>query len=220
VHSDNPLRIILAEDGILIREGIAGLLTRFGHNVVATVGDATGLASAVSAYQPDLVVTDVRMPPDFSDEGLRAAIALRSAYPTLAILVLSQYIELTYASELLASSGEAGIGYLLKDRITDVKEFIDATHRVAGGDTIIDPRVVRQMLHRHRQPLARLSDREREVLALMAEGRSNAAIARALVVTDAAIGKHITNIFTKLDLPPADGDNRRVLAVLAYLRRS
>jgi DNA-binding NarL/FixJ family response regulator len=209
---------VLAEDGLLVREGITGVLARFGHEVVAAVGNATDLAGAVSAYEPDLVVTDVRMPPDFTDEGLRAALALRQARPGLPILVLSQYIELTYAAELLASPGRAGVGYLLKDRITDVGEFVVAVRRVAGGDTIVDPKVVRQMLRRHREPLQRLSDREREVLALMAEGRSNAAIAQALVVTEAAVGKHITGIFTKLDLPPAEGDNRRVLAVLAYLR--
>jgi DNA-binding NarL/FixJ family response regulator len=217
VRPDKPLRIVLAEDGILIREGIAALLTRFGHEVVAAVGDATALGSAVSAYQPDLVVTDVRMPPGFTDEGLRAAVALRAAQPSLGVLVLSQYIELTYAAELLDSPGDGGVGYLLKGRITEVTAFVDAAVRVAGGDTIIDPKVVRQMLRRRRHPLERLTDREREVLASMAEGRSNAAIARALVVTEAAVGKHITNIFTKLDLPPADGDNRRVLAVLAYL---
>ncbi len=218
MRPSDPLRIVLAEDGLLVREGITGVLARFGHEVVAAVGNATDLAGAVSAYEPDLVVTDVRMPPDFTDEGLRAALALRQARPGLPILVLSQYIELTYAAELLASPGRAGVGYLLKDRITDVGEFVVAVRRVAGGDTIVDPKVVRQMLRRHREPLQRLSDREREVLALMAEGRSNAAIAQALVVTEAAVGKHITGIFTKLDLPPAEGDNRRVLAVLAYLR--
>ena len=215
---DRPIRIVLAEDGVLIREGIVGLLTRFGHEVVAEVGDAASLASAVSAYRPDLVVTDVRMPPDFADEGLRAAIALRTAYPDLAILVLSQYIELTYAGELLDTAGEAGVGYLLKDRIIDVTTLADAVRRVAAGDTIVDSKVVQQLLRRQRDPVARLSEREREVLALMAEGRSNAAIARTLVVSEAAVGKHITSIFTKLDLPPAEDDNRRVLAVLAYLR--
>jgi DNA-binding NarL/FixJ family response regulator len=215
---NQPIRVVLAEDGVLIREGIAGLLTRFGHDVVAAVGDATALTSAVSAYRPDLVVTDVRMPPDFTDEGLRAAIALRTAYPDLAVLVLSQYIELTYAGELLDTTNDAGVGYLLKDRITDVTMFVDAVCRVAAGDTILDPKVVQQLLGRRRDPLQRLSEREREVLALMAEGRSNAAIARMLVVSEAAVGKHITSIFAKLDLPPAEEDNRRVLAVLAYLR--
>lgn len=218
MHPDQPIRVVLAEDGVLIREGIAGLLTRFGHEVVMAVGDAGALTSAVSAYRPELVVTDVRMPPDFADEGLRAAIALRTAYPDLAVLVLSQYIELTYAGELLDATSNAGVGYLLKDRITDVATFVDAVRRVAAGDTIVDPKVVRQLLRRHRDPVGRLSDREREVLALMAEGRSNAAIARTMVVSEAAVGKHITSIFGKLDLPPAEENNRRVLAVLAYLR--
>lgn len=219
MYLDRPIRIVLAEDGVLIREGIAGLLTRFGHEVVAAVGDADKLASAVSAHRPNLVVTDVRMPPGFTDEGLRAAIALRTAYPELAVLVLSQYIELTYAGELLDVASDAGVGYLLKDRIIDVTMLADAVRRVAAGDTIVDSKVVQQLLRRQRDPLTRLSEREREVLALMAEGRSNAAIARTLLVSEAAVGKHITNIFTKLDLPPAAADNRRVLAVLAYLRR-
>lgn len=210
---------MLAEDGALVREGIAAALTRFGYDVVAAVGDADSLRSATSAFEPDLVVTDVRMPPDETDDGLRAAVALRSGRPHLAVLVLSQYIELTYAAELLDSTGDAGVGYLLKDRITDVGAFVDAVAQVVAGRTIVDPKVVRQLLRRNRDPLQRLSEREREVLALMAEGRSNSAVARALHVTDAAVGKHITSIFTKLDLGPASDDNRRVLAVLAYLRR-
>jgi DNA-binding NarL/FixJ family response regulator len=213
------MRVVLAEDGILVREGIIGLLTRFGIDVVAAVGDACSLVSAVSAYQPDLVVTDVRMPPGFSDEGLRAAIRLRAARPALAVLVLSQYIELTYAAELLATTSGAGVGYLLKDRVTHVTTFVDAVRRVASGDTVIDPKVVQQLLKRNSDPLQRLSPREREVLALMAEGRSNTAIARILVLSEAAVAKNITGIFTKLGLPPADDDNRRILAVLAYLRR-
>jgi DNA-binding NarL/FixJ family response regulator len=211
------IRIVLAEDGLLIREGIAGVLTRFGHEVAAAVGDATALRSAVSAYRPDLVIADVRMPPAFTDEGLRAAVDLRAAHPGLAVLVLSQYIEVTYATELLDGPG-AGVGYLLKDRITDVAAFDTAVRRVTAGDTIVDPLVVRQLLGRGRDPVRRLSEREREVLALMAEGRSNAAIARALVVSEAAVAKHITGIFLKLDLQPAEDDNRRVMAVLAYLR--
>jgi DNA-binding NarL/FixJ family response regulator len=209
---------VLAEDGALVREGIAAALNRFGYDVVAAVGDADSLRSAASALDPDLVVTDVRMPPDDTDDGLRAAVAIRSGQPGLAVLVLSQYIELTYAAELLDSPGEAGIGYLLKDRITDIAVFLDAVARVVAGGTVVDPKVVRQLLRRNRDPLQRLTDREREVLALMAEGRSNAAVARQLRVTDAAIGKHITSIFTKLDLASAGDDNRRVLAVLAYLR--
>jgi len=212
-----PTRVVLAEDGVLIREGIAGLLTRFGFEVVAAVGDAPALVSAVSAFAPDLVVTDVRMPPGHADDGLRAAVAVRSGRPSLAVLVLSQYIELTYAAELLDAPGGAGVGYLLKNRVTDVHTFVDAVRRVAEGGTVVDPTVVRQMVRRNRHPLARLTEREREVLALMAEGRCNAAIARTLAVTEAAVAKHITGIFTKLDLPPSDTDNRRVLAVLTYL---
>lgn len=218
MRPDASRRIVLAEDGILIREGIAGLLTRFGHDVVAQVGDAAGLVSAVAAHRPDLVITDVRMPPEFTDEGLRAAIRLRAANPRLAVLVLSQYIELTYAAELIDSPGDAGVGYLLKDRITDVAEFVDAVHRVAAGNTVVDPQVVRQLLRRRQDPLHPLSPREREVLGLMAEGRSNAGIARALVLSEAAVGKHVGNILAKLDLPPTNDDNRRVLAVLHFLR--
>ena len=214
-----PVTVVLAEDGVLIREGIAGLLTRFGYDVVAAVGDATRLASAVSAYEPDLMITDVRMPPGFSDEGLRAAVTLRAERPRLGVLVLSQYIELTYAHELLSAPAGAGVGYLLKDRVTDVTSFIDATRRVARGETVVDPNVVQQVLRRNRDPLRRLSHREREVLALMAEGRSNRAIAELLNVTEAAVAKHITGVFTRLGLPPTDTDNRRVLAVLTYLRR-
>jgi DNA-binding NarL/FixJ family response regulator len=213
-------RMIVAEDGVLIREGITGLITRFGHNVVAAVGDAAALAAAVAEHRPDLVVTDVRMPPSFTDEGLQAAIRLRQADPGLPILVLSQYVQQTYAAELLDSArpGTAGIGYLLKDRIGEVAEFIDALDRVARGHTVVDPEVVRQLLSRRRDPLARLTPREREVLGLMAEGRSNAAIARTLVVTEAAVAKHIGSLLAKLDLPPDEDDHRRVRAVLAYLR--
>jgi DNA-binding NarL/FixJ family response regulator len=181
------------------------------------VPDADGLLAAVAEHRPDIVVTDVRMPPDFSDEGLRAAVALRAADRSLAVLVLSQYVEQTYAAELL-DTGPGGVGYLLKDRVGEVTEFVDALVRVAAGGTVVDPEVVRQLISRRRDPLARLTPREREVLALMAEGRSNAAIARALVVSDAAVAKHIAGILAKLDLPPAPDDHRRVLAVLAYLR--
>ncbi|MER7206793.1 response regulator transcription factor [Streptosporangium sp. NPDC000239] len=218
MRTDRPLDIVLAEDGVLLREGLAGLLTRFGHRVVASVGDADGLVEAVRAHAPDVVVTDVRMPPGFTDEGLRAAVTLRAADPRLPVLVLSQYVEQTYASELLDSGDGTGVGYLLKDRVGDVEEFVDALHGVASGGTVVDPEVVRQLLRRRRDPLGRLSPREREVLALMAEGRSNAAIARGLVISEAAVGKHIGSILTKLDLPPAEDDHRRVLAVVTYLR--
>jgi DNA-binding NarL/FixJ family response regulator len=211
------LRVVLAEDGALLRAGLVGVLERFGHEVVAAVPDADGLLAAVAEHRPDVVVTDVRMPPGFSDEGLRAAVALRAADQSLAVLVLSQYVEQTYAAELL-DTGPGGIGYLLKDRVGEVAEFVDALVRVAAGGTVVDAEVVRQLISRRRDPLGRLTPREREVLALMAEGRSNAAIARKLVVSDAAVAKHIAGILTKLDLPPAPDDHRRVLAVLAYLR--
>jgi DNA-binding NarL/FixJ family response regulator len=198
------------------------LLHRFGHTVVAAVGDAPALTAAVSEHDPDIVVTDVRMPPGFSDEGLRAAVALRAARPSLPVLVLSQYVEQTYAAELLDADPRrgrgGGVGYLLKDRVGDVEEFVDAVCRVAAGGTVIDPEVVRQLLGRHRDPIQRLTPREREVLALMAEGWSNGAIARTLVVTEAAVAKHIGSILTKLDLPPTEDDHRRVRAVLAFLR--
>jgi DNA-binding NarL/FixJ family response regulator len=203
-----------------MRAGLVGLLERFGHTVVAAVGDADALVAAARQYQPDLVITDVRMPPGFTDEGLRAAVTLRAGDPTAAVLVLSQYAATAYAAELLGPSGRAGVGYLLKDRVGDVAEFAETVVRVAAGETVIDPDVIRQLLARQRtrDPLERLTPREREVLGLMAEGRSNTAIGRELVIGDAAVAKHIGNIFTKLDLPPADDGHRRVLAVLTYLR--
>ncbi|MFF0186007.1 response regulator transcription factor [Streptomyces sp. NPDC005244] len=212
------LRVVLAEDGVLLREGLVGLLNRFGHEVVAAVGDAEALCDAVSAYAPDLVVTDVRMPPGFQDEGLRAALALRAADPRLPVLVLSQYVQRAYAADLLDTGDGTGVGYLLKDRVGQVGQFAEAVERVAAGGTVVDPEVVRQLLRRRRDPLATLTPREREVLGLVAEGRSNGAIAGELVVTEAAVGKHIGNILSKLELPPAEGTHRRVLAVLAYLR--
>ncbi len=212
------MRVVIAEDGILIREGIAGLLRRFGHDVVAAVGTAGELVDVVHASRPDLIVTDVRMPPAFTDEGLQAAIALRREDPALPVLVLSQYVEQTYAAELLDSGRNGAVGYLLKDRIGDVTEFVDAVDRVAAGHTVVDPEVVMQLLGRRRDPLQRLTPRERDVLALMAEGRSNAAIARTLVVSEAAVSKHINSLLAKLDLPPDEDDHRRVRAVLAYLR--
>ncbi|MCT9074949.1 response regulator transcription factor [Streptomyces fulvoviolaceus] len=212
------LRVVLAEDSVLLREGLIGLLGRCGHEVVAAVGDAEALIAAAEEHTPDIVVTDVRMPPGFQDEGLHAAVRLRETRPGLPVLVLSQYVQRAYASELLDSGDGTGVGYLLKDRVGQVEEFVDALCEVAGGGTVVDPEVVRQLLRRRRDPLERLTPREREVLALIAQGRSNGAIARELVVSEAAVGKHIGGILTKLDLPPADETHRRVLAVLAYLR--
>ncbi|MFI7320113.1 response regulator [Streptomyces venezuelae] len=213
-----PLRVVLAEDSVLLREGLVGLLARCGHEVVAAVGDARALVAAVDEHAPDIVVTDVRMPPDFQDEGLHAAVRLRERRPALPVLVLSQYVQRSYAAELLDSGDGSGVGYLLKDRVGQVEEFVEALRKVADGGTVVDPEVVRRLLRRRRDPLERLTPREREVLALIAEGKSNGAIARELVVSDAAVGKHIGNILTKLDLPQTDETHRRVLAVLTYLR--
>ncbi|MDG4828296.1 response regulator transcription factor [Solwaraspora sp. WMMD1047] len=212
------MRVVLAEDGMLLREGLAGLLNRFGFQVVAAVGDAEALLAAVAEHDPDLVVTDIRMPPGFTDEGLRAAVRLRADRPERPVVVLSQYVRQRYAADLLDSGSGRGVGYLLKDRVVDIAEFVDSLRQVAAGGTVVDPQVVRQLLRRRVDPLARLTARERDVLALIAEGHSNAAIARRLTVTDAAVGKHVGNILAKLDLPPTDDANRRVLAVLAYLR--
>ena len=212
------MRVVIAEDLALLREGLVGLLTEARYEVVAAVGDAPALMDAVREQRPQLAIVDVRMPPSQRDEGLRAAIAIRRAHPDVAILILSQYVEERYATELL-SGGSQGVGYLLKDRVSDVGRFVDAVRQVAAGGTVMDPEVVGQLLARRSRetPLQRLTAREREVLALMAEGRSNAAIAARLAVTDKAVSKHINSILTKLDLPPSDDDNRRVLAVLAYL---
>ncbi|WTE64991.1 response regulator transcription factor [Streptomyces sp. NBC_01617] len=218
MRADRSLRVVLAEDSVLLREGLIGLLSRCGHEVVAAVGDAEELLAAVAAHTPDIVVTDVRMPPGFQDEGLRAAVRLRAEQPALPVLVLSQYVQRTYAADLLDSGDGSGVGYLLKDRVGQVEEFVDALREVADGGTVVDPEVVRQLLRRRRDPLERLTAREREVLALVAQGRSNGAIAAELVVSEAAVGKHIGNILAKLDLPPADETHRRVLAVLAFLR--
>ncbi len=212
------MRIVIAEDSVLLREGLVGLLSRFDFDVVAAVGDATALVAAVESTRPDLVITDVRMPPGFTDEGLRAAVALRAANPGLAVVALSQYMQLSYAGELLGSGQGRAIGYLLKDRVADVAEFAEMLRRVAGGGTVVDPEVVRQLMLRGRDPLDQLSPREREVLALVAEGHSNAAIARTLVLTEAGVVKHIGSVLAKLNLPVSDDTNRRVLAVLAYLR--
>jgi len=217
-HEPEPIAVVIAEDGVLLREGLAGLLGRFGFQVTAAVSDAAALKAAVAEHAPDLVITDIRMPPTFTDEGLRAAAELRRDRPGLAVVVLSQYVQHAYAADLLDSGDGRGVGYLLKDRVGDVEEFIAALRRVAAGGTAVDPRVISQLLRRRRDPLSALSAREREVLALIAEGHSNAAVARKLVVTEAAVGKHVGNIFAKLRLPQTDDTNRRVLAVLAYLR--
>ncbi|MEV4681342.1 response regulator transcription factor [Streptomyces kurssanovii] len=209
---------MLAEDSVLLREGLIALLARFGHEVLAAVGDADALLTAVADHTPDVVVTDVRMPPGFQDEGMKAAVRLRTERPSLPVLVLSQYVQRTYASELLDSGDGSGVGYLLKDRVGQVEEFHAALQEVASGGTVVDPEVVRQLIRRRRDPLERLTPREREVLGLVAEGKSNNAIARQLVVSEAAVGKHIGSILAKLDLPPAEETHRRVLAVLTYLR--
>jgi len=213
------VRIVIAEDSVLLRDGLVRMLTDRGHEVVGEVEDAGGLVQLVERESPDLVVLDVRMPPTHTDEGIRAALELRSRRPELAVLVLSQYVEENYAAELL-SGDLSGIGYILKDRVTNVGEFLETVDRIEGGGTAIDPEVVSQLLARTRRqrPLADLSPREREVLALMAEGRSNAGIAAALVVTESAVEKHVRSVFAKLRLPATEEANRRVLAVLAYLR--
>lgn len=212
------MRVVIAEDSVLLRDGLVRLLTSTGFEVAAAVGDADALLDAVGTHRPDVAVVDVRMPPTYRDEGLRAALALRRRWPETAVLVLSQYVEERYATELL-SRETSGIGYLLKDRIADVTEFLEMLRRVAGGGTALDPEVVSQLLFRHRSdPLERLTPRERQVLRLMAEGKSNAGVAGTLVITESAVAKHVKSIFAKLDLPSADTDHRRVLAVLRFLR--
>ena len=210
------MRVVIAEDLTLLRDGLIRLLSAYGFTVVAAVDTGDALRAALLEHRPDVAVVDVRLPPTFTDEGLRAAIAARAEAPGLPVLVLSQHVEQLYARELL-SDRRGGVGYLLKDRVASVGEFVDAVRRVAGGGTAMDPEVVSQLLARS-APTAALTPREREVLGLMAEGRSNAAIAGRLFVTDKAVGKHINNIFAKLGLPPSEDDNRRVLAVLAYLK--
>jgi DNA-binding NarL/FixJ family response regulator len=209
---------VIAEDAVLLRVGLIQVLEEAHEEVVAAVGDAVELLKAVRQYRPDVVIIDVRMPPDMTDDGLRAAIEIRREWPNTAILVFSQYVEQVFAAELLAT-GTVGLGYLLKDRVADVGEFVGAVRRIATGGTALDPEVVAQLVARSRRqdPLERLTPREREVLALMAEGRSNQAIADVLVVSAGAVEKHVSNVFMKLDLPPADSDNRRVLAVLQWL---
>ena len=213
------MRVVLAEDQVLLREGLRHVLVAAGHEVVAGVGDAAALLDAVAAHRPDLVVTDVRMPPGFADEGLAAALELRRRHHGLPIVVLSQYIGQSYAAELLETATSA-VGYLLKDRIADVTEFVRAVEQVAAGEVVVDHEVVRRLLARRRRrtPLAELTPRELDVLEVMARGRSNAAIAATLRIGEVAVVKHVGNILAKLGLPPAPDDNRRVLAVLAYLR--
>ena len=217
--SDHPMRVVIADDSVLLREGIARLLEESGFEVAGQAGDAEDLMRKVGAHRPDIAVVDVRMPPTHTDEGLRAALRIRAEYPDTAVLVLSQYVEEAYALELLSQSSER-TGYLLKDRVADIETFTDAVRRVAKGGSALDPEVVALMLgRRHRDdPLAALTPREREVLGLMAEGRSNSAMAEALVVSERAVEKHVTSILSKLDLPPAAEDHRRVLAVLTFLR--
>ncbi|MBB2909919.1 DNA-binding NarL/FixJ family response regulator [Streptosporangium becharense] len=214
------MRVVIAEDSVLLREGLARLLADGGIDTVGFAGDGPGLVAAVAEHEPDLAVVDVRMPPTHTDEGLRAALEARARRPGLPILVLSQYVEQQYATELIGGGAE-GVGYLLKERIADVAEFLDAVRRVAAGGTVIDPDVIVQLLNRrrHDDPLESLTTRENEVLALMAEGRSNTAVAARLRVTEGAVEKHISNIFGKLGLEPAADDHRRVLAVLAHLGR-
>ncbi|MFB7668852.1 response regulator [Kitasatospora sp. NPDC056138] len=212
------MRVVVAEDTAILRVGLVQLLEDEGHEVVAAVADAEQLKAAVAGHRPDVVVSDIRMPPTHTDEGLRAAIELRAAQPGLAVLIFSQYVETEYAARLLAG-GSAGVGYLLKERVLDTRDFVDALERVSGGGTALDPEVVTQLLGASpsRRTVDRLSPREREVLGLMAEGRSNGAIAAQLVVTERAVEKHVANIFLKLDLPVSAADHRRVLAVLRYL---
>jgi DNA-binding NarL/FixJ family response regulator len=215
----DSVRVVIADDSVLLREGLCRLLEESGFEVAAQAGDAEDLMRKVGAHRPDVAVVDVRMPPSHTDEGLQAARRIRNEHPGTGVLVLSQYVEEAYALELLSDSTER-TGYLLKDRVSDVETFTDAVRRVAGGGSALDPEVVALLLGRRRRhdPLESLTAREREVLGLMAEGRSNAAIAETLVVTERAVEKHVTSIFSKLDLPPTVEDHRRVLAVLAYLR--
>lgn len=212
------MRIVIAEDSVLLRAGLTRILIDAGEDVVATVGDADELMTTVARHRPDLAIVDVRMPPTHTDDGLRAALEIRSRWPGIGILVLSQYVEERYATELLAGE-TASIGYLLKDRVADIGEFLGAVRRVGDGGTALDPEVVAQLLARtrRRDPLERLTPREREVLGLMAEGRTNPSIARELVVSDKAVEKHVSNIFLKLDLPPTAEEHRRVTAVLRWM---
>lgn len=216
--SSAGLRVVVADDSVLLREGLQLLLADAGHEVVASVADGPSYVEAMLALRPDVGVVDVRMPPSHTDEGLRAAVAVRRAWPEARTMVLSQYVVVSYADDLLAA-GEGGVGYLLKDRVSEMREFLQALATVTAGGTVLDPLVVQQLMGRHRDPLAALTTREREVLALMAEGRSNAAVAEALTVTLGAVEKHTQRIFAKLDLPVDDDQShRRVLAVVRFLR--
>ena len=212
------MRVVIAEDLFLLREGLASMLKEHGFDIAEAVGDGPSLQRALIGHRPDVAIVDVRLPPTFTDEGLKAALEARRQVPALPVLVLSQYVEQLYARELLADQAGA-VGYLLKDRVFNDDQFTDAIRAVARGGTVMDPEVVSKLMGRRSRdaPIARLTQREREVLALMAEGRSNSAIAQRLSVTEKAVGKHSTSIFAKLDLPPSEDDNRRVLAVLAYL---
>jgi DNA-binding NarL/FixJ family response regulator len=210
------MRIVIADDAAILRDGLAHLLTARGHEIVAAVGDPQALRTAVAEHRPDVAVIDIRMPPTHTDEGLRTAIELRRDHPGVGILLFSQYVETRFATDLLAGS-PAGVGYLLKERVGDIDDFVDALNRVASGGTALDPEVVGHLLNAGRRGVSALTPRERDVLALMAEGRTNAAIAKTLVVSDRAVEKHIANIFLKLGLPPSGDDHRRVLAVLRYL---
>jgi DNA-binding NarL/FixJ family response regulator len=222
IEETKPVRVVIVEDQTLLREGLVALLAENGIDVVATADDGPGLLRIVAGHKPDLAICDVRLPPTFSDEGIKAAIEARSRQPSLAVLVLSQYVEPAYSAELLAS-GESGVGYLLKERVSEVRTFVDAVRRVAAGGTALDREVVSSLVRARRNEdqgtaIDSLTGRERETLELIAQGRTNAAIARDMVVTLGAVEKHISNIFAKLDLPATDDDHRRVLAVLTYLR--
>ncbi|MFC5831049.1 LuxR C-terminal-related transcriptional regulator [Nonomuraea insulae] len=212
------MRIVIAEDAVVLRDGLCLLLTSRGHEVPAAVGDGEALAAAVAEHRPDVAVVDVRMPPSHTDEGLRAAIQIRRDHPDLGVLMFSQYIETRYAAQLLAG-GARGVGYLLKERVADIRDFLTALERIAAGETVLDPEVVTQIMGAsgRSDALSLLTPREREVLAMMAQGRSNSAIAEALFLSYGSVEKHVTQIFTKLGLAPSDGDHRRVLAVLRYL---